>query len=440
MSYAIYPRGVTFMPPMVEQKTGGYVIPAHRRSLIDISSSGGFASLGANGWRIADAIQRQITLLPCIDAYAFTCNAIERAASDILHELGEQFYIGGKAGFYSSEAEAVEAACMLAVQTRLQINKSVKIITRRHDDHGSTPFTLLLGDQSRGSVLVTMGMNAAVKSFDAFAPHLQKLTINASEMLSLNTLVDALVADDRASIVIMEPVGGMRSGISPPTSAYLREVRKLCTNYGAILIYNETLSGHYRTGKFTSWQTFVPEGESADDYAPDIVVLGRGITGGYFPVGAVALSQTLAERLYTRRNKPALRNNTMNNPIAAAAITATMTAYTQTKDMQRATHARCAELAKSLRLQPHIKSVQGVGSLYGICFPGGRNTDTELRGQMFEQGVSVSARSGYHKGRDAMFMLSPPIDLVPADFDSVNAAVRELRLTPVKHVVRAFDT
>jgi adenosylmethionine-8-amino-7-oxononanoate aminotransferase len=86
--------------------------------------------------------------------------------------------------------------------------------------------------------------------------------------------------------VIMEPIGGLASGASVAPDAYYEAVRATCDRHGALLIYDEVMSGAGRTGRFLG----------ADHWPrarPDLVTLAKGLAAGYTPFGAVLASDRL---------------------------------------------------------------------------------------------------------------------------------------------------
>jgi adenosylmethionine-8-amino-7-oxononanoate aminotransferase len=80
--------------------------------------------------------------------------------------------------------------------------------------------------------------------------------------------------------VIMEPIGGLASGATVAPDAYYDAVRATCDRHGALLIFDEVMSGAGRTGRFLAADHW-PRGH------PDLVTLAKGLAAGYTPFGAV---------------------------------------------------------------------------------------------------------------------------------------------------------
>lgn len=89
---------------------------------------------------------------------------------------------------------------------------------------------------------------------------------------------------------IMEPVGGLATGALVAPDCYYTLVREICTRHGVTLIYDEVMSGAGRTGRFLA----------ADHWPgarPDMVVLAKGVSAGYTPMGVVMVAEAAAEAL-----------------------------------------------------------------------------------------------------------------------------------------------
>ena len=87
--------------------------------------------------------------------------------------------------------------------------------------------------------------------------------------------------------MIMDPLPGSNSGYPLPPEGYLPGVRRLCDQYGIVLIFDEVQTGFGKTGKW-----FFCEHEGV---VPDIMTIGKGFTGGFIPLGAAVTTPKIAE-------------------------------------------------------------------------------------------------------------------------------------------------
>ena len=81
---------------------------------------------------------------------------------------------------------------------------------------------------------------------------------------------------------LAEPVSGMSLCAAYPRLDYFQRIREICDRYGVLLILDEVMTGFGRTGRWFAYEHFKTE--------PDIIALGKGLGGGYFPIGAAACS------------------------------------------------------------------------------------------------------------------------------------------------------
>jgi adenosylmethionine-8-amino-7-oxononanoate aminotransferase len=111
--------------------------------------------------------------------------------------------------------------------------------------------------------------------------------------------------------VIVEPVIGTGGVIVPP-SGYLQAVRKICTEYGVLMIADEVITGFGRTGRWF--------GVNHDEVVPDLMTFAKGLTSGYAALGAVTVSEEIWEALHDiPGDRPLMHGFTYSgHPVACA--------------------------------------------------------------------------------------------------------------------------
>jgi len=205
--------------------------------------------------------------------------------------------------------------------------------------------------------------------------------------------------------VIVEPIQG-EGGIHLCTQEYLTALRRLCDQYGAMLIFDEVQSGMGRTGKWWGCEHY--------GVYPDIMAIGKAFGGGVMPAGA-CLANEKAWRLYIE--DPFIMTTTFGgNPLAMAAAIATMeTIHTeglieQARDKGIYFKAKITELQK--KHPQEIKEVRGIGLMIGIEF-----TTNELGYDFskgcFSRGVLVSGTLVNAK----VVRVEPPLTISYAQID-----------------------
>ncbi|HEY0709768.1 MAG TPA: aminotransferase class III-fold pyridoxal phosphate-dependent enzyme [Polyangia bacterium] len=166
--------------------------------------------------------------------------------------------------------------------------------------------------------------------------------------------------NDKTAAVIVEPIQA-EGGINLPPPGYLQELRKLCHERGALLIYDEVQTGIGRTGTFYAF-----EKEGA---VPDVITLAKGLAGGV-PMGAMAANDEVAKGF-----EPGTHASTFGgNPLASAAAL-----YLQSAIDDRKLLARCQEMGAYLgsallrlaeRRRPKTRGARGRGLLQGLVMDG----------------------------------------------------------------------
>ncbi|MCB0549657.1 MAG: aspartate aminotransferase family protein [Phaeodactylibacter sp.] len=156
-------------------------------------------------------------------------------------------------------------AADLAIKVARAFTGKDKIISATGGYHGHTGLALAAGDAKYREV------------FGPQAPGFQQVPFG--QVTPLHQAID-----ENTAAVILETVPATL-GIVVPPPGYLQAVRRLCDEKGVLLILDEVQSGLGRTGKLWAFEHF--------GVTPDIVILGKGLSGGIYPIAATVLSQRL---------------------------------------------------------------------------------------------------------------------------------------------------
>jgi putrescine aminotransferase len=286
---------------------------------------------------------------------------------------------------------------------------------------------IALEDGYHGKTLGALSVTGRTKYREPFTPLLPDVEfVPFGDTQALDRAFDR--TSDRAC-VILEPVQA-EGGVRLPPPGYLREVRERCTAYDATMILDEIQTGMGRLG--TWW------GADTESVIPDILLVGKTLSGGIMPVGATVTSAQLFDPL---NNDPLLHSSTFaGNPLAAAAAAATVTVIQQERLVERA--QRLGEILLETVRQTMltycpslVREVRGRGLLIGIEFFLGQTT-VEFMIAMLERRVITS----YSLNSHTVLRLTPPAILTQEDLDwlatALHEAARELgrqsRRRPVK--------
>jgi len=202
-----------------------------------------------------------------------------------------------------------------------------------------------------GRTLAAISSSTDPSSFKGFGPYMPGFGIVAYN--DLNALEDQL-KDPNVAAFMVEPIQG-EAGVVIPDEGYLKGIRDLCTKYNVLFIADEIQTGLARTGKMLACDH--------ENVRPDILILGKALSGGTLPVAAV-----LADDIIMLQIKPGEHGSTYGgNPLACAVA---MKSLEVLKTEKMAENAEA--MGKILRAEieklnsPLIKLVRGKGLLNAI--------------------------------------------------------------------------
>jgi taurine---2-oxoglutarate transaminase len=258
--------------------------------------------------------------------------------------------------FTNGGAEANENAIKLA---RWYTGRS-KVVARYRSYHGATAGAVsLTGDPRRWAA--EPGIPGVVRMLDPYtyrcpaghpdpcpvctgAPHLE-------EILQYE-------GPETVAAVIMETVVGTNGLIVPP-DGYLQSIREVCDRHGIVLIFDEVMAGFGRTGRWFACEHW--------DVVPDILTVAKGINSGYVPLGAMVISEPIAEWV---RDKPFQGGLTYSgHPLACAAGVASIEAFREEEIVENAAamgEVLAEELPRLQERHPSVGDVRGLGLFWGL--------------------------------------------------------------------------
>ena len=309
----------TTNPIPISRAEGVYFWDADGKRYIDFSSQLMNMNIGHQHPKVIKAIQDQAAQL----CYAHPGMATE--ARGILGKKIADLAPGNlkKTFFCLGGAEANENAIKIA---RFYTGRN-KIMARYRSYHGATHGAIALtGDYRR--LPVEPAMPGVVHFLDPFCYRCpfgwtietchRECILHVDEVINYEGL-------DKIAAIIMEGVTGSNGLIVPPDD-YWPRVREICNKYGILLISDEVMSGWGRTGKWFAVDNW--------NVVPDIITTAKGITSGYVPLGAVIISEPIANYFEDKMLWCGLTYS--GHPLACAAGAATIDVYTEDKLFQNA--------------------------------------------------------------------------------------------------------
>src|SRR5437899_584329 len=253
---------------VLERGEGSYVWDAERRRYLDLAAGIAVCSLGHAHPEITRALSEQSQKLVHVSNLYYH-ELQGRLAKRIVDLIAP-----GRVFFCNSGAEANEGLFKLARKFGHNDGR-FEIITTLDSFHGRT----LAGIAATGQEKVKKGFEPLVAGF---------------KHVRFNDLAAMRAAITRSTIAILiEPIQG-ESGITIATAEYLLGLRKLCDERNLLLLFDEVQAGHFRTGKFQSWQRILENRHV--DFLPDGVSMAKSLGGG-FPIGAFWVREKYAKLL-----------------------------------------------------------------------------------------------------------------------------------------------
>src|SRR5215212_7800564 len=228
--------------------------------------------------------------------------------------------------------------------------------------------------------------------------------------------------------VILEPVQNA-GGCFTPQDGYFQRVREICDRHGVLLVSDEVICSWGRLGEWFGCQRY--------DYRPDIVTTAKGLTSAYAPMGAVIVSDAIAE--------PFMHDTAMfshgftfgGHPIAAAAAHANLDIFEREgiNEHVRAKEPEFRAMLEGLRDLPIVGDVRGAGFFQAIELVKDKETresfnDEEserllrgfLSGALYKNGIICRADD---RG-DPVVQLSPPLISDTEQFEEIEAILRKV--------------
>jgi taurine--2-oxoglutarate transaminase len=170
--------------------------------------------------------------------------------------------------------------------------------------------------------------------------------------------------------VILETVVGT-NGVIPPPDGYLQAIREVCDRHGILLICDEVMAGFGRTGRWFACENW--------DVVPDILCVAKGINSGYVPLGAMIVSEPIADWVRDKYFAGGLTYS--GHPLACASAVASIEAFREEGIVENAAamgDVFRTELAKLAEKHPSIGEVRGLGCFWGLELVKSRETREPL--------------------------------------------------------------
>jgi acetylornithine/N-succinyldiaminopimelate aminotransferase len=361
----------------VVRAEGSWLYTADGRRYLDLIAGIGVSALGHGHPAVLDAIAGQARRHLHVMVYGeYVIEAQVRLAERLAGLLPAPLDC---VYFTNSGAEAIEGA----LKTARKHTRRSRFVAFDGAYHGDTMAALAL-----------MGNSAFRAPFEPLPGPVSHLPYDDAAALEA---IDSTVA-----AVVVEPVQA-EGGVRIPSVGFMRALRERCDRVGAMLVYDEVLTGLGRTGRLFAMEHF--------GLVPDLVVMAKALGGG-LPLGTFCGSERLLGEL---ANNPPLGHITTfgGHPLSCAAGLAALEVIVSERLWERA-NALGEELARGMRriAGAQVAAVRAIGALIGIEF-GNAGTAQAFVRESLARGVIIN----WTLNSDRVVRLAPPLNMGGAEVE-----------------------
>lgn len=364
---------------------GVYFFDTMGKKYIDACSGKAAASTIGHGVpEIGDALHKQSDKFGLYPTHCFSAEIVEEYLMKLTDFSPDGF---DRAWITTGGTEAVENAVKLAIQYQYLRGKSkkVKVISRLGSYHGNSFFALGIGGMKARKKVYQGNLKESYHIPAAYSYRKpDDLSISEFSKFCSQSLEDIIVREGPETVAafVCEPIVAAALGaVPPPDDFYLKEISRICKKYDILFIADEVLTGFGRVGS-----NF---GVDLWDVKPDIIAAGKGISGGYFPIGAVIIHEDIAKIFIDSDNFFLSGCTYACNPMAAAVGIAVIDYLSQHKLIENSKYMGRLLEKKLQRLYSYdiVGDIRGRGLLMAIEFV--KNKATK---ESFPQDVNLSKK------------------------------------------------
>jgi len=420
--------------PVVDKGKGIYLWDIDGKKYIDACSGALVSNIGHGVDEVKEAMTKQLEQVEFAHRFKFTNRPLQQLAGMIcdMAPEGIEWVI-----FVSGGSEATETAMKMSREYFIEKGKPTKykIISRWQSYHGNTLGALSMS----GNIGRRRRYAPLLADFPHVAPpYCYRCPFGKDPKLCnlecAQDIENAIIKEgaENVAAVILEPISGSSIGAIVPKDGYMQAVREICTKHDVLFIADEVMTGVGRTGKNFAVDHW--------NVVPDMICMAKGLSGGYAPLGAVAVQDFIHETFKNGSGKFAHGFTFGSNPIAAAAGMAVVR-YVRENNLVENSYKVGQYLLEKLNLLKDkywfIGDVRGLGLMTGVEFVKDKETKEpfEQAKGITDKVVSTALKMGLMlygaplcadgtKG-DAI-MIAPPLTVTEHEIDMIIDAFEEV--------------
>jgi len=432
MSHVFY-RSPSKTYPEAVRAEGVWIWGADGKRFLDGSGGACVVTIGHGVSEVRQAAFAQLGAISFAHGSQFTTGACEELARRVAAlspdpELDRVYFVSGG-------SEAVETAVKLSRQYWREAGRPdrYKVLSRWTSYHGNTAGALALGGHT--------GRRSPYLPLIQHTPHIEPCycyrcpfgrTPDSCGLPCADALDRAIRYEGPESVAafIAEPVVGATAGALVPPDGYWQRIREICDRYQILLIADEVMTGAGRTGRNLALEHW---GVNAD-----LVVLAKGLSSGYAPIGAVLVRRGIHDAVRDGSGTFVHGHTYGQHPVSMA-VGAAVLRYAE----ENALVARSARLGEVLlgKLRglldlPAVGDVRGLGLFAGVelvadkatkaCFDPARKMATKVGAAAFRRGLITYPGDGGADGiRGDHILVCPPFVISEEEVDLMVGTLRE---------------
>lgn len=441
----VFHRNARAEPPVAVAGDGPYLLDRAGRRYLDASGGAAVSCLGHGHPAVIEAIKQQADRLAYAHTAFFSSEPAEQLADWLVQAAGRNFE---RVYFVSGGSEGIEAALKLARQYFVESGQPSRahFVGRRQSYHGNTLGALAVGGNAWrraqfAPLLIDVEHIAPCYAYRDRKEGESEEEYGQRVAGELEETIEQL-GPGKVIAFVAETVVGATLGAVPAVPGYFRRIREICDRYGVLLILDEVMCGMGRTGTLFAYEQ--------EGVVPDMVVIAKGLGGGYQPIGAVMVSRKIFDAIRSGSGFFQHGHTYLGHPIACAAALAVQRTVREERllaNVQRQGAVLRAALEARLSDHPNVGDIRGRGLFLGVELVADRGTkatfdpalklhlavkrEAMARGLIcYPMGGTIDGRLGDH------LLLAPPFiinemhvtDIVDKFSTALDAALTAIRV------------
>lgn len=418
----VFHRHLKHEYPRVVRGEGCWLFDDQDNAYLDGSGGALVANVGHGVHEIAHAVGHQAATVAYASGAIFSNEPVAELAAELDEVLPEPL---AYSYFLCSGSEAIEASVKLARQYWRERGRTEKwkVVSRVPSYHGNTLTALSLSGREHyraiyGPLLTDFPRVPAPDRYRR--PH--------GDIWDGTAVIREIERQGPETVAafLAEPVIGSSLGAMAPEPEYYQKIAEACRELGVLFIADEVMAGMGRTGRWFSFEHF--------GVVPDIVVCGKGLSGGYAPLSAVIASREIVETIRDGSGAFVHAQTYSHMPLTAAAGVATLK-YIKANGLVEhvaSMEEMFFEKLGALRAHAAVGDVRGRGFLAGVelvadreskrPFPRSERVVERVAAAALANGLVVWSNAGHLENGDGdIVMIGPSFTVSTDEIDEIVA-------------------